>query len=152
MRILDVAVFMILFNSIFGIVTSLSLYGGVNIEVQHNIENYNASEAMLSLFQSLKQLSESSYNETAPLSILGELIKIPVAFFQGVVQFVYQIVETTRLLTRVLKACFLTGQYLKEFIPIMPDSLANLVTTIVNVIYILGLIQFIRGVSFEHLQ
>ena len=154
MRIVDIAVFMIIFNALFGLVTALPMYGGVNITVESNIENYNASEAVSSLYQKILVAigNETATNETASLGFLGQIIKVPLSFFYGVLNFVYQIAGSLDLLVKVLKACFLTGQYLKDLVPIIPDSFANVITTIVNVVYILGIIQFVRGVGFTNMD
>jgi len=153
-RIVDVAVFMIIFNALFGLVTALPMYGGVEITVESNIENYNASEALNSLYQKILVAvgNETAANETASMGILGQIIKVPLTFFMGAMNFIYQIAGALDLLVKVLKACFLTGQYLKDLVPIIPDSFANVVTTVVNVIYILGIVQFIRGIGFKTME
>ena len=154
MKIVDIAVFMIIFNALFGLITALPMYGGVEITVESNIENYNASEAVSSLYQKILVAigNETAANETASMGILGQIIKVPLSFFQGAMNFIYQVAGSLDLLVKVLKACFLTGQYLKDLVPIIPDSFANVITTIVNVVYILGIIQFVRGVGFMNMD
>jgi len=152
-KIVDIAVFMIIFNALFGLITALPMYGGVEITVESNIENYNASEAVSSLYQKiLVAIGNETANETASLGFLGQIIKVPLSFFQGAMNFIYQVAGSLDLLVKVLKACFLTGQYLKDLVPIIPDSFANVITTIVNVVYILGIIQFVRGVGFTNMD
>ena len=61
--------------------------------------------------------------------------------------FIHLLLTGWSALRSALTAAFLTGTYLKSIVPWIPDSLANALTVAVNLIYVLGVVQWLTGRS-----
>ena len=129
MKIVSIALFMLIFNLVFGLVTSLPMYGGVDITVESNVTVVNASA----------------------IENINPAENMTLEQFYGY-QFQAQVLTPLQILMNVLSSAFLCGHYLKSLIPIIPDSFANLLTTLVNTVYALGLIQFVSGRSMKTMK
>ena len=124
MRVADLAVFLIIFNSVFGVVMSAYGLTAVSIGYEFNVtavQNITVTE-----------------NVTAE-QLQGEI-------------FLVSLIRPLQILINVLASVFALGYFLKALFPIIPDSFAFLLTGVVDVIYALGIVQFVSNRSFKMMR
>ena len=148
MRIVRIAVFMLIFTMTMGALDGLGLFGGgVSIE-------YESSELVIVLQNGTNYTIKGVPTPEEARPLMAPNFGIPI--IDQIAAIIWQAYEVFRrtwyLLENIFSAAFLTGQYLKSLIPIIPDSLANLITTVVNVTYIAGIVQWFTGRSFKQLE
>ena len=126
MRILDIAVFMLVFTMSLGALDSLGMFSGA-VSTNNTTVNITAD---------VSELTPSNATLTG--------IQIWTLWSM--------LVKAWDLLSKALSAAFLTGYYLKQLVPIIPNELATMITVTVNVVYILGFVQFITNRAFKMMK
>ncbi len=133
MRVLDIAVFLFMFNLFLGIYSEAMNYTVVQQNVQEATQNRLSNWS-----QTINDTSVPGWNPDMNMTEPQFTVW----------QFVETIMGSWNLLWRVIGAVVLTGNYLYGlsggWIPI---EICNAINLIVIMIYIIAIVQWIRGIS-----
>ena len=119
MRILDIAIFMLIFNLFLGFFSNV--YGVASPEANATIPSM-----VEGLNGTVENMTEAQFMAW---------------------QWQVQVVNAWNTLWNILAAAFALGFFLQHLFPFIPVELAAIITTIVDAIYIVGVVQFISGRS-----
>ena len=146
MRIFEIALFIILFNAALGFVTSIPMFGGTSIQYNSTLSQVipNATEAV-EMFNPGPPYADVNSTDSGIFAVLSWWV------FQAW-QWVSAILRPAQILINILSATFNIGFYLKSLIPWIPDGLAVLLTTGVDTLYVIGLVQFFSGRNFKTMR
>lgn len=137
MRITDIAVFLFCFLTMVGATSAYNFFGAsmsanytvLAIKPLEEIQSYNLPDA-----QSSGGWATVTYIQAAVI---------------GAVNFVIMALNT---LFKILSPALNLGGYLKQAIPFLPNEFCMGLTAIVNVVYILGIVQFMSGRSEKSMR
>lgn len=129
MRILDIAVFTLIFSLTLSALNGLNMF---NVNYRHEV-NYTPPQPpnYTSILPRNTTMTEGEY--------------IGWNFFLGTIYVLTN-------LPRILQPAYNIGGYLKSLLPILPDSLCLILTILVDTLNLIAILQVLRGVTFKWMQ
>ena len=130
MRILEIAGFMLIFTLTLSALNAIGIFGSnVNVNVTYNYTKPG---------QAINQTMPPSMNMTSPA-------------YTGWMSWV-QLFYVLSKLPEIFQPAYHLGGYLHNLIPIIPWELCAMLTTVVDILNLIAVIQIIRGITFKWMK
>jgi hypothetical protein len=130
MRILEIAGFMLIFTLTLSALNAIGIFGSnLNVNVTYNYTNPG---------QAINQTMPPSMNMTSPA-------------YTGWMSWV-QLFYVLSKLPEIFQPAYNLGGYLHSLIPIIPWELCAMLTTVVDILNLIAVIQIIRGITFKWMK
>ena len=129
MRILDIAIFTLVFSLTLSALNGLNMF---NVEFRHET-NYTLPQPpnYTGILPQKTNMTEGEY--------------IGWNFFLGTIYILTS-------LPKIFQPAYNLGGYLKSLFPIIPDSLCLTLTILVDTLNLIAILQVLRGVTFKWMQ
>lgn len=134
MRIVEISIFLFVFFSILGALNEINIFSTPKVL---NVPSFNATAEVSNI-----QFTPTRENATdiwATISYYQAMVLSGVGF----------ITQGINILMKIFSVALNFGGYLQQMIPFLPSAFCNTLTGIIDIIYIIGVIQFLTGRGFK---